>query len=161
MHTFGDAKGRPVGFRLTGGNVSDYVGYEMLSGMANWEIECLVGDRGYDSNKIRSSLEERDIQPCIPWRHNRKTEIEYDRELYKTRHRIEKRLCETQGLETHRNAPPQMPEDISRSDRPCRHRRILVVRRFNESRPWGLDETGYRRKPAVGGAVISPTTQRR
>ena len=26
IHTLGDAKGRPIAFRLTGGNVSDYVG---------------------------------------------------------------------------------------------------------------------------------------
>ena len=44
---------------------------------------------GYDSNNIRSGLEKRNIQPCIPGHRNRKTEIEYDKELYKTRHRIE------------------------------------------------------------------------
>ena len=80
-----DAKGRPVGFHLTGGNVSDYVGYEMPPEMADGLIEHLIGDRGYDSNKIRCGLEGRNIQLCIPGHHNRKTEIEYDRELYKTR----------------------------------------------------------------------------
>ena len=89
IQTVADAKGRPVAFHLTGGNVSDYVGYEMLPDMAGGHVECLIGDRGYDSNKIRNGLEERGIQPCIPGRRNRKTEIEYDKELYKTRHRIE------------------------------------------------------------------------
>ena len=89
IQVFADAKGRPVAFHLTGGNVSDYVGYEMLPDMAGGQVECLIGDRGYDSDKIRSGLEERGIQPCIPGRRNRKTKIEYDKELYKTRHRIE------------------------------------------------------------------------
>ena len=30
IQTYADAMGRPVAFHLTGGNVSDYVGYEML-----------------------------------------------------------------------------------------------------------------------------------
>ena len=94
--------------------------------MADGRVEHLIGDRGYDSNKIRSGLEERGIQPCIPGRRNRKTEIEYDKELYKTRHRIENAFAKAQGLETHRNALSQMPEDLSRSDRPCDHRQILL-----------------------------------
>ena len=61
----------------------------MLPDMAGGQVKCLIGDRGYDSDKIRNGLEERDIQPFIPGRHNRKTEIDYDKELYKTRHRIE------------------------------------------------------------------------
>ena len=89
IQTIADAMGRPVAFHLTGGNVSDYVGYEMLPDMDDGRVECLIGDRGYDSNKIRSGLKGRNIQPCIPGRRNRKTEIEYDKELYKTRHRIE------------------------------------------------------------------------
>ena len=76
IQTIAHAKGRPVGFHLTGGNVSDYVGYEMLPDMADGLVECLIGDRGYDSNKIRSDLKKRDIQPYIPGRRNRKTEIE-------------------------------------------------------------------------------------
>ena len=88
IQTYADAMGRPVAFHLTGGNVSDYVGYEMLPDIADGRVEHLIGDHGYDSNKIRNGLEGRDIQLCIPGRRNRKTEIEYNKELYKTRHRI-------------------------------------------------------------------------
>ena len=86
IQTFADAMGRPVAFHLSGGNVSDY---EMLPDMDDGRVEHLVGDRGCDSNKIRSGLEKRDIQSCVPGRRNRKMEIEYDKKLYKTRHRIE------------------------------------------------------------------------
>ena len=89
IQTVADAKGRGVAFHLTGGNVSDYVGYEMLPNMAGGQVECLIGDRGYDPDKIRNGLEKWDIQTCILGRRNRKTEVEYDKELYKTRHRIE------------------------------------------------------------------------
>ena len=36
---------------------ANYARYEMLPDMADWKIECLVGDRGYDSNKIRKGPE--------------------------------------------------------------------------------------------------------
>jgi IS5 family transposase len=40
----------------------------------------LLGDKGYDSDDIRSDLADCGIQPVIPPRSNRKTPIEYDRE---------------------------------------------------------------------------------
>jgi transposase len=49
----------------------------------------LIGDRGYDSNSFRESLVAKGIAPCIPPKKNRKVPIEYDKTLYKQRHRIE------------------------------------------------------------------------
>jgi transposase len=49
----------------------------------------LIGDRGYDSNSFRESLVAQGIEPCIPPKKNRKLPIEYDKTLYKQRHRIE------------------------------------------------------------------------
>jgi hypothetical protein len=40
----------------------------------------LLGDKGYDSDDIRSDFADCGIQPVIPPRLNRKTPIEYDRE---------------------------------------------------------------------------------
>ena len=51
--------------------------------------KTLIGDRGYDSNRFRKSLAEKGIEPCIPPTKNRKEQIEYDKALYKQRHRIE------------------------------------------------------------------------
>jgi len=50
----------------------------------------LLGDKGYDSDEIRDDLVERGIEPVIPPRSNRKTQIEYDREAYKRRNLIER-----------------------------------------------------------------------
>ena len=49
----------------------------------------LIADKGYDSNRLRKALAERDIKPCIPGRANRKEPIAYDTELYKNRNLIE------------------------------------------------------------------------
>ena len=49
----------------------------------------LLADRGYDSDGFRAALAARGITPCIPPRKNRKSVIEYDKILYRQRHRIE------------------------------------------------------------------------
>jgi transposase len=51
--------------------------------------KSLTGDRGYDSDFFRNSLIELGITPCIPPRKTRKTPIDYDKALYKKRHKIE------------------------------------------------------------------------
>lgn len=49
----------------------------------------LLADRGYDADWFRTALREKGISPCIPPRKTRKIPIEYDKELYKQRHKIE------------------------------------------------------------------------
>jgi transposase len=49
----------------------------------------LIGDRGYDSDHFRAALQVRGINPCIPPTKNRRQPIEYDKALYKDRHKIE------------------------------------------------------------------------
>ena len=49
----------------------------------------LLADRGYDADWFRTALREKGITPCIPPRKTRKIPIEYDKELYKQRHKIE------------------------------------------------------------------------
>jgi transposase len=51
--------------------------------------KTLIGNRGYDSNRFRAALSAKAIAPCIPPTKNRKQTIDYDKELYKQRHRIE------------------------------------------------------------------------
>lgn len=49
----------------------------------------LLADRGYDADWFREALRKNGIEPCIPPKKNRKIKIEYDKELYKKRHKIE------------------------------------------------------------------------
>ena len=51
--------------------------------------KALLGDRGYDANWFRAALASRKIEACIPPKANRKEIIEYDKVLYRQRHKIE------------------------------------------------------------------------
>jgi len=50
---------------------------------------ALIADRGYDSAWLRHELAERGITPCIPSRKNRKQPFDYDKNLYRQRHKVE------------------------------------------------------------------------
>ncbi len=88
LHTLCDGQGRPVRMHLTEGQCSDFKGADiLLENLPN--AKTLIGDRGYDSDKIRNTLAEQKITACIPPKKNRKTPIEYNKTLYKKRHLIE------------------------------------------------------------------------
>jgi transposase len=48
-----------------------------------------LADRGYDATWFRDALKSKGIDPCIPSKRNRKTPVEYDKILYKKRHKVE------------------------------------------------------------------------
>jgi transposase len=83
-----DGQGRLVVLLLTEGQMSDHEGARIVSDKLP-PAKTLVGDRGYDSNRLRAALSEKGITPCIPPTKNRKETIEYDKALYKQRYRIE------------------------------------------------------------------------
>ena len=65
--------------------------------------ETLIGDKGYDTDKIVEMAEKRGMKACIPPRKNRKKQREYDKYLYKLRHMVEntiQRLKEWRGIAT-------------------------------------------------------------
>ena len=68
--------------------MSDYKGAALLLDQLPKAKEML-GDRGYDADWFRHALIEKEITPCIPPKKNRKIQIEYDKTLYKQRHKIE------------------------------------------------------------------------
>ena len=73
---------------LSEGQMNDHKGAALLIDALPPARE-LLGDRGYDSNDFRAALVSKGITPCIPPRKNRKIVIEYDKILYRQRHRIE------------------------------------------------------------------------
>ena len=73
---------------LTEGQMSDFKGAAMLLPSLPPAKE-LLADRGYDADWSRAALAVRGITPCIPGKKNRKISINYDRTLYKQRHKIE------------------------------------------------------------------------
>jgi transposase len=81
-----DGQGRPIILLLTEGQMSDHKGACLLLSSLPRAKE-LLGDKGYDSNWFRQALIERGITPCIPPRSNRKVQIDYDKALYRQRHK--------------------------------------------------------------------------
>ncbi len=82
LHAVTDAKGRPLRFFMTAGQVSDYTGAAALLGSlpaADW----LLADRGYDADWFRDALKDKGIRPCIPGRTSRGKAVRYDRRRYK------------------------------------------------------------------------------
>jgi transposase len=66
-------------------------------------LEDAVMDKGYDSHHIRERLREEGIHPVIPPKSNRKEAINYDREKYKLREKIERffnKLKQFRGIAT-------------------------------------------------------------
>ena len=88
LHAVTDAKGRPIQFFMSAGQVSDYTGAAaLLSSLpkAGW----MLADRGYDAEWFREALKDKGIRVCIPGRKNRKKAVKYDKRRYKRRNRIE------------------------------------------------------------------------
>ena len=88
LHAVTDAKGRPIRFFMSAGQVSDYKGAAALLNSlpkADW----LLADRGYDADWLRKALQDKGIKACIPGRKSRKKTVNHDKRRYKRRNRIE------------------------------------------------------------------------
>ncbi|WP_232222637.1 IS5 family transposase [Paracoccus sphaerophysae] len=88
LHAVTDARGRPLRFFMTAGQVSDYTGAAALLRSLP-AAEWLIADRGYDADWFRDALKDKGIRPCIPGRKSRGKAIRYDKRRYKRRNRIE------------------------------------------------------------------------
>ena len=116
LHAVTDAKGRPIRFYMSAGQVSDYTGAVTLLGDQP-KAEWLLADRGYDADWLRKALQDRWIKVCIPGRTSRKKTIKYDKRRYKRRNRIEimfGRLKDWRRVATRYNRCPQTYHRIGR-----------------------------------------------
>lgn len=83
-----DAKGRPLKFFMTAGQVSDYTGAAaLLSSLP--AAEWMIADRGYDADWFRDAFKDKGIRACIPSRKSRGKAVRYDKWRYRRRNRIE------------------------------------------------------------------------
>lgn len=73
---------------LSEGQMSDFKGAALMIDHLP-EAKVLLGDKGYDADWFREALAKRNITPCIPPKTNRKIQIDFDKVLYKQRHKIE------------------------------------------------------------------------
>ncbi len=75
---------------ITGGEVSDYKGYDLVMARDLPPAKVFLADRGYDSNAIRADIEATGGTPVIPGRKSRKTAIVIDDYIYALRNRVER-----------------------------------------------------------------------
>jgi transposase len=61
-----------------------------LCGLFQHGVQDAIMDKGYDSNHIRDKLRERNINPVIPLKSNRKEPIDYDKDKYRLREKVER-----------------------------------------------------------------------
>jgi transposase len=88
LHAVCDGSGKPVALLLSEGQMSDYRGAALR--LDSWpKATELLADRGYDADWFRAAFIRPGITPCIPPKKNRKQSLEYDKALYKQRHKIE------------------------------------------------------------------------
>ena len=75
-------------FILTGGQVHDATqAIPLLTGIKTAHV---LGDKGYDSDRIVDFIQQQEAVAVIPPRSNRKAPRDYDRELYKQRNLVER-----------------------------------------------------------------------
>lgn len=75
---------------ITGGEVSDYKGYDLLYDDYQTPAKVLIADKGYDSDYIRENTEANGGVAVIPSRKNRKIAIPVDGFIYALRNQVER-----------------------------------------------------------------------
>ena len=96
-----DALGNLVRFVLMPGQRNDIMGVRpLIDGLS---FDALLADKAFDANWLRTDIIERGAQSVIPPRKHRKTQIDYDTEMYKWRHLVENyfaKIKEFRGIAT-------------------------------------------------------------
>jgi transposase len=75
---------------ITPGQTSDYLGFDLVMADNLPEPRVLLADRGYDADRIRKTMSERNILTQIPMRKTRKMRVGVDRALYRLRNMVER-----------------------------------------------------------------------
>ena len=77
----------PVRAIITAGTVHDCK--QAIPLIDGFFAECLLADRGYDSNKIIEKALLQNMNIVIPPKKNRRMQRDYDKDIYKLRHLVE------------------------------------------------------------------------
>jgi len=83
-----DLRGRALSMKLIPGQA--YEGAHVIELLEDEDAAVLlVGDKGFDSDKLRRELEARGHRHCIPGKSNRKKKVAYSKRYYRIRYRVE------------------------------------------------------------------------
>ena len=91
----------PVRAIITDGTVADCSkAGELIEGI---DADCLLADRGYDTDDVIKQASEAKMEIVIPPKKNRKNQRKYDRNIYENRHQVENaflKLKQWRGIAT-------------------------------------------------------------
>lgn len=92
IHALSSNEDAILRFALTPGQTHDSVAFDAVycAVEAFPQAESLSGDKAYDSDQIRQKLKKHGHQAVIPPKANRTTQIDFDKDKYKERNRIER-----------------------------------------------------------------------
>ncbi len=155
LHGFCHGKGAPLWLHLSEGQCSDFTGAD---GVRNDlpPAATVMGDKGYDRDKIRKMLAQQGIPPCIPPRRCRKKPVHYSKRLDRKGHTIEtlfSRLKDWRPIATRYDGCAH----VFRSATPGRHCSLLAM--SPDPRVAVMDSSGWRSSvlpPLVLKAMIRP-----
>lgn len=86
-----DVRGLPVKLALIEGQA--YEGNHVIGLLDNPHGLLVVGDKGFDSDKLRAQLEALGAAHCFPSKSNRKKKRRLSKKLYRQRYRVENFFC--------------------------------------------------------------------
>lgn len=87
-----DALGNLASFILLPGQRHDSIAApDLIEGI---DMEALLADKGFDNNRLRQLLREKEIQAVIPPKADRKDLIPCDFAMYRWRHLVENFFCD-------------------------------------------------------------------
>lgn len=88
IHAVVDALGNPVRIILSPGQDHDVTYAEEL--IEDLDAQAVIGDKGYDSDKLIETIESTGAEAIIPPKKNRIVKREYDKHIYKIRNTVER-----------------------------------------------------------------------
>lgn len=88
IHAACEALGLPIRLIGSPGQRNDIaLAHDLIDG---FDAQALLADKGYDADHLADKIQSAGIDVVIPPKRNRKTQRDYDRELYKERNRVER-----------------------------------------------------------------------
>jgi transposase len=125
IHAVTDARGLPIRFALTPGQVHDgQMAAELLGPLAEG---CIVlADKAYDAEWIRDHIEQQGAAPNIPDKTNRKDRHCFSAVLHREPNRIERFFNRGQALPPHRHPLVEARRQLSRHAQARRHSNLAT-----------------------------------
>ena len=103
LHLICDAKGTPLAFSLTPGNIHDVTAFDELFATCmgqlraygwNQHVKLVACDKGYDSDRVRELCRANGLEPVIPRRRGPqgqdRSDPRFDKKTYRKRNHVER-----------------------------------------------------------------------